>query len=144
MGVDLGSNMSKTAAFAAFEALVRSRFACKKLKADPIPASIQTSLLELTMRAPTSVNTQPYKVIMVASESRRSVLSEAMLGPNAQRVSQAPLTAVFCADTEYSREIPRLQQLYRDTSNPRLSMWRSLYLQWLNYFPWDFRSHFKH
>ena len=54
---------------------------------------------------------------MVASKTRRSVLSDAMLGPNAQRVSQAPLTAVFCADTEYSQEIPRLQQLYRDTSN---------------------------
>lgn len=57
-------------------------------------------------RAPSSFNINPYVLVLAHDAESRKRLSEAMIGEgNAQRVLQAPLTAVFAADLEPARLI---------------------------------------
>lgn len=98
----------------AFKQVINGRYTCKKLSDKPIPQELVREVLSLTRRAPSSFNSQPYKVVVVQAKEARDRLSEAMMGPNAERVKQAPCVAVFCADTETVSEISKLQQFYRE------------------------------
>jgi nitroreductase len=49
-------------------------------------------------RAPSGFNVSPYRVVLVDAPDARARLAEGMLGANADRVREAPVTAVFLAD----------------------------------------------
>ena len=60
--------------------------------------------LELSQRAPTGFNAQPYRVILVHSKEDKERLSQYCLGRNADRVRDSDCTAVFLADRECGRD----------------------------------------
>ncbi len=93
---------------AAFRALVNARYSCKEFQETPVPAPTVSALLDLTQRAPTSFNSQPYRLILVQDAAVRKQLAGAMTGMNGPAVAAAPVVAVFCADTEVTRESHRL------------------------------------
>ena len=99
--------------FAQFKAIVDARFSCKRFRPGdtPIPQEIIDDLVDVTRRAPTSFNTQPYRIILVRDKAQREALAQCMSPKNAIAVTAAPLTAVFCADTEVVRENSRLTKL---------------------------------
>jgi len=103
----------KTAEFEGFKKLVSARFSCKRFKSDPIAPHVVKALIDVTRRAPSSFNTQPYRIILVQDKEQRARLAACMSGKNAPACLQAPLVAVFCADTEITRENHRLQNLLR-------------------------------
>ena len=53
----------------AFEKIVLTRFACKRIKSDPVDPAVLKKVLALTQRAPTSFNSQPYKVVIAQSQA---------------------------------------------------------------------------
>lgn len=115
---------------AAFDATVLSRYACKRFKrfdneeitkpaSRPNPSVVQQALhcLELARRAPSAFNTQPYKVILVHSPEQREAISPYCLGPNARRVLDADCTAIFLADRQILRTLPRYRAWLADTDS---------------------------
>ena len=70
-------------------------------------------LLLLAQRAPSGFNLQPWSVVLVRSEEARRKLAGAMLGSNSRKVTEAPATAVFCADLEPASLLPELAAAYR-------------------------------
>jgi len=87
-------------------------------KTQHISDEILTQICEITQRAPTSFNSQPYKIILVRSMKAKELLAGAMLNDsNSARVTDSDVTAVFCADLEVVDNIPKIQQLYRDVGH---------------------------
>lgn len=128
-----------TGACTTFENLVLSRYSCKKfrrwsesLEAQPIdtestPSTGETSLktasisdpsvvaqalhcLDLARRTPTAFNTQPYKVVLVHTAEQKLALSRYCLGPNGDRVRDSDCTAVFLADKQVVKTLPRFKE----------------------------------
>ena len=60
-----------------------------------VPAATLRSILEVTLRTPTSFNLQPYCVVLAQTEEAKVALSDTMLGGNRARVLNSSLTAVF-------------------------------------------------
>ena len=108
-----GASVLSSPQHRAFRHVIFSRFQCKQLKPDPIDPALLHEVLALTLRAPSSFNTQPFKVVIVEDADARARLAAAMIGPpNIERVKNAPCTAIFCADTTPVLELPRLQALW--------------------------------
>lgn len=101
--------------FAQFREVVDGRWSCKRFSTDPIPEEIIGEVIAVTQRAPTSFNSQPYRIILVRNKAQREALAECMAGKNDVAVMSAPVTAVFCADTEIVRENARLTSLLLKT-----------------------------
>ncbi|GAX20623.1 hypothetical protein FisN_3Hu525 [Fistulifera solaris] len=107
-----------------FDQAVMSRFACKSFQranatvpecvtASPSDPEIIRQALEcidMARLAPSSFNTQPYKVVMVHNPEQKLALSRYCLGPNADRVRDADCTAVFLADRKVLKTLPRFSQ----------------------------------
>ena len=103
-----------------------SRTACKKFRryggnytrsqdntpptptpSDPSVVQRAWQCLRLAQRAPSSFNTQPYKVVLVHSPEHKKALSRYALGPNQKRVLDADCTAIFLADRQVMRTLPK-------------------------------------
>lgn len=76
--------------------------------------------LELSQRAPTGFNAQPYRVILVHSKKDKERLSQYCLGRNADRVRDSDCTAVFLADRECGRDGKRYTNFLMDNMDPPL------------------------
>lgn len=76
--------------------------------------------LELSQRAPTGFNAQPYRVILVHSKKEKERLSQYCLGRNADRVRDSDCTAVFLADRECGRDGKRYTNFLVDNMDPPL------------------------
>lgn len=99
-----------------FQELVNDRSHWSRFSKDKrITDELLTQICEVTQRAPTSFNSQPYKIILVRSESAKQLLGSAMLNEsNKARVTQSDVTAIFCADLQVVDNLPKIQQLFRD------------------------------
>jgi len=76
---------------------MKARRSIRKFKADPIPESIVTQLIQAAQLAPTGSNIQPTRFVVIKSDAVRAQLSEATPLPF---VSQAPLVLACCVDLE--------------------------------------------
>ncbi|CAI5710470.1 unnamed protein product [Peronospora effusa] len=97
---------------------MEERYACKSFLSDAVPDKTLEEILKLTLRAPTGFNTQPYACVLVREQKDREKLAEAMMDSNARKVKEAPVVAVFAADCEPSKRLPRLQKLAYDNGAP--------------------------
>lgn len=101
---------------APFSDIVRNRYSNTHYAQKPVSRTILNDLLRLTQRAPSSFNTQPFKLIVLQDPALRDkVATHAMLGANGDRVRNAPVTVIFAADLESGRLIPRVVELFRRT-----------------------------
>ncbi|KAM3575555.1 hypothetical protein VYU27_002547 [Nannochloropsis oceanica] len=105
---------STTTGTAAFRKAVLARHSTKVFDATrQVPDETVAAILGLTLRSPTSFNVQPYTITIVQSKEMKQRLAACMLGPNKARVLQAPITAVFAADLDPVKLVPRLQAMER-------------------------------
>jgi nitroreductase len=102
------------------ETAIQNRRACKAYErsdgtaADSVSASVSKpsrvrqiwECLNLARLAPTSFNTQPYKVVLVHSKAQKEALSQYCLSLNKRRVLDSECTAIFLADRQVLRTIP--------------------------------------
>ena len=84
------------------EAIVRRR-SVRHFKPDPIPDETLTRLLALTVAAPSSWNLQPWRIVLIRDEERRSRLAEACYGQAPPR--EAPVSFVFAHSRSGWRDV---------------------------------------
>jgi nitroreductase len=75
---------------------IAQRRSIKSFKPDAIAPDLLKKLVELTVAAPSSYNTQSWRIILVQNEAQRAALCTASW--NQQQILQAPVTFVFTAD----------------------------------------------
>eukprot|EP00467_Chlorarachnion_reptans_P012415 CAMPEP_0114529256 /NCGR_PEP_ID=MMETSP0109-20121206/24725_1 /TAXON_ID=29199 /ORGANISM="Chlorarachnion reptans, Strain CCCM449" /LENGTH=429 /DNA_ID=CAMNT_0001711621 /DNA_START=60 /DNA_END=1349 /DNA_ORIENTATION=- len=95
----------------AFKRLTLARFSCKEFEKKAIPDDLLIQLLGLTLRAPTSFNIQPYKVIMVTDDLLKLRLTGAMMDNNKEKILKAGATAVFLADKDAQQLVPKIERI---------------------------------
>jgi nitroreductase len=98
-----------------FKGLLSKRYTATSFATNkPIPDDMIQDLLSMTISAPTSFNLQPYNIVLVKSEEKRTLLAEeAMMGGNRTRVLEAPVTAVFASFRDPAKRIPAFQSLLK-------------------------------
>jgi nitroreductase len=104
---------SPSALASVFSYLVHARRSGARLDGSrSVPLATQRALVDLTSRAPSGFNLQPYTVVFVDEARVRARLAEAMLGVgNIERVAGAPLVAVFAADLDATASVPEVQEM---------------------------------
>jgi 3-hydroxypropanoate dehydrogenase len=66
------------------------------------------AIYDLVKYAPTSLNMQPLRVLLVRTPEARARLVPHMMDANQAKTASAPLTAILAADTEFHEHLPRL------------------------------------
>jgi nitroreductase len=69
-------------------------------KSDPEIVKLAREALDLSTRAPTGFNAQPYKLLLVESIAAKKALSKYCIGRNRDRVLDSDCTIVFLADRQ--------------------------------------------
>jgi len=102
-----------------FQELVNCRSHWSRFSKDKkVSEELLTQICQVTQRAPTSFNSQPYKIILVRSKQAKEALAGAMLNDsNSARVMDSDVTAVFCADLQVVDNIPKIQALFREAGH---------------------------
>ena len=76
---------------------ITQRRSIKTFLPQPIAPDLLKQLVELTIAAPSSYNTQSWRIVLVQEEAQKQALSAAAW--NQQQVVQAPVTFIFAADS---------------------------------------------
>ncbi|MFB7663093.1 malonic semialdehyde reductase [Kitasatospora sp. NPDC056138] len=76
--------------------------------AEPVGDDLVEAIHRLIRSAPTSLNSQPLRGLLVRSEQARERLVERMAPNNRAKTRQAPLTAILAADLDFHDTLPRL------------------------------------
>lgn len=74
---------------------------------DPVTDEQMRAVYDLVKWAPTAMNSQPLRVVLVRSQQARARLVEQMGGNNQARVAAAPLVAILAADVDFHDELPK-------------------------------------
>ncbi|NDJ17528.1 nitroreductase family protein [Myxacorys almedinensis] len=75
---------------------ILQRRSIKTFKPDAIAPELLRQLVELTVAAPSSFNTQSWRIVLVQDDAQRTALADAAW--NQAQITQAPVTFVFAAD----------------------------------------------
>ncbi|MDQ3432536.1 MAG: malonic semialdehyde reductase [Actinomycetota bacterium] len=74
---------------------------------EPIGDDVVEAIYDLVKWAPTSMNTQPLRVLLLRSDDAKERLLKHMGGNNRDKTAAAPLVAVLAADTSFHDDLPR-------------------------------------
>ncbi|AHH95413.1 malonic semialdehyde reductase [Kutzneria viridogrisea] len=75
---------------------------------EPVSDEQVRAIYDLVKWAPTSMNTQPLRVLLVRSEDARAKLLPHMAEGNRAKTGTAPLVAVLAADTDFHETLPKV------------------------------------
>jgi nitroreductase len=75
---------------------------------EPVTDEQMRAVYDLVKWAPTSMNNQPLRMVLVRSPEARDRLVEHMGGNNKPKTAAAPLVAVLAADTDFHDELPKV------------------------------------
>ncbi|HET9648440.1 MAG TPA: malonic semialdehyde reductase [Microlunatus sp.] len=75
---------------------------------EPVSDAQIAAVYDLVKWAPTAMNSQPLRVLLVRSPDARSRLVRHMGGSNQGRVAAAPLVAILAADLDFHDELPKV------------------------------------
>lgn len=78
-----------------FDELIRSRYSCRKFKADKIDKELILAVLEAGRVAPTAVNRQPQRIFVIESESGLKKVNECT-----KYGFDAPVNFLICYDKD--------------------------------------------
>ena len=89
---------------------IHSRKSVRQYTEEPVSAEQIETLLRAAMAAPTAVNFQPWRFVVVSEREELDAMAEAL--PYAKMLKQAPLAIVVCGETTWfeGRENPFWQQ----------------------------------
>ncbi len=74
---------------------------------EPVGDDVIEAIYELVKYAPSSMNTQPLRVLLLRSDDAKDRLLKHMGGKNRDKTAAAPLVAVLAADTSFHNDLPR-------------------------------------
>jgi nitroreductase len=75
---------------------------------EPVSDEQMRAIYDLVKWAPTSMNNQPLRVVLVRTPEARARLVEHMGGNNKPKTSTAPLVAILAADTDFHDELGKV------------------------------------
>jgi nitroreductase len=78
----------------------------------PVTDERMRAVYELIKWAPTSMNMQPLRIVLVRSEEARARLVTHMADGNKAKTSTAPLVAILAADAHFHEEMPRVYPIF--------------------------------
>ncbi|WP_137123083.1 malonic semialdehyde reductase [Segeticoccus rhizosphaerae] len=87
--------------------LFRSARTANAFTTEPVTDAQVQAIYDLVKWAPTSMNNQPLRVVLVRSPQARAELVAQMSEGNWAKTSSAPLVAVLAADVDFHDELPR-------------------------------------
>lgn len=104
--------MSPTSALAlssdAQELLFRGARTANTFSDKPVSDDQVRAIYDLIKWAPTSMNLQALRIVLVRTPEMREKLVGHMIDSNKQKTLAAPLTAILAADVNFHEEMPRL------------------------------------
>ena len=74
---------------------------------EPVTDEQVAAIYDLVKYAPTAMNTQPLRVLLVRDGERRERLLKHMADGNRDKTANAPLVAILAADTDFHEQLPR-------------------------------------
>ena len=74
----------------------------------PVHDDVLRRLHEIMKWAPTSMNSQPMRVVYLRSKAEREKLLPALSPANKEKTAVAPLTAIIAYDTRFYEHLPRM------------------------------------
>ncbi len=125
---------TETTNIGSFDDAIRNRYACtrysrydgdyspadkpqkKASSADPQVLQLAREALELSIRAPTGFNAQPYKLVLVESVAAKEALSKYCIGRNRDRVLDSDCTVLFLADRQAMSSWSGYKELLMESS----------------------------
>src|SRR5690349_8417874 len=75
---------------------------------EPVSEEQVRAIYDLVKWAPTSMNNQPLRIVLVRTPEARGRLVEQMGGNNKAKTSTAPLVAILAADTDFHDELGKV------------------------------------
>jgi 3-hydroxypropanoate dehydrogenase len=75
---------------------------------EPVTDEQVEAIYELVKYAPTAMNQQPLRLVLVRSAAARATLVEHMSPGNKEKTAKAPLVAIVAADNRFHEELPRV------------------------------------
>lgn len=93
---------------AAQDLLFREARTAHAFTEEPVSDETVQAIYDLVKHAPTSLNQQPLRVVLVRSPEARERLVGHLAGGNQDKTRKAPLVAILAADVEFHEELPRL------------------------------------
>jgi 3-hydroxypropanoate dehydrogenase len=95
-------------AMPAQDLLFRSARTVGKFRAEPVTDEQIRAIYDLVKYAPTSLNQQPLRVVLVRSTEARRRLVSHMWDANKEKTMNAPLSMILAADLHFHDELPRV------------------------------------
>jgi len=99
-----------------FREIVMQRYATKKFDGRRIPEAKMRELFELIRFAPSALNVQPWKVRVVTDQKLKEQLKPATW--NQEQITSCSHLLVFCANTDFSGLIGRVEKAMRERKVP--------------------------
>ncbi|WP_190818749.1 malonic semialdehyde reductase [Saccharopolyspora pogona] len=75
---------------------------------EPVTDEQVQAIYDLVKWAPTSMNQQPLRIVLVRSEESRQRLLPHLMEGNRAKTEKAPLVAILAADTDFHENLPRV------------------------------------
>ncbi|GAB3283853.1 malonic semialdehyde reductase [Parasphingorhabdus pacifica] len=75
---------------------------------EPVTDEQVQAIYDLVKWAPTSMNQQPLRVVLVRSEQGKQRLLPHLMGGNQDKTEKAPLVALLVADTDFHEKLPEV------------------------------------
>ncbi|MGW4209591.1 malonic semialdehyde reductase [Lentzea sp. NPDC004789] len=93
---------------AAQDILFREAHSAHRFTDEPVSDEAIKTIYDLIKYAPTSMNMQALRVVLVRSDDARERLVRQMIDTNKEKTATAPLVAIVAADLDFHEELPRL------------------------------------
>jgi len=93
---------------AAQDLLFREARTANKFTEEPVTDEQVRAIYELVKFAPTSMNQQPLRVVLVRTDEARARLVEHLSDGNKAKTAAAPLVAILAADVNFHEELPKV------------------------------------
>lgn len=74
---------------------------------EPVSDEQVAAIYDLVKYAPTAMNSQPLRIVLVRSDDARATLLKHMGGNNRDKTEAAPLVAILAADANFHEHLPR-------------------------------------
>ncbi|WP_191280284.1 malonic semialdehyde reductase [Nocardioides flavus (ex Wang et al. 2016)] len=74
---------------------------------EPVTDEQVAAIYDLVKYAPTAMNTQPLRIVLVREDDARERLLKVMADGNRDKTANAPLVAILAADTDFHDHLPR-------------------------------------
>ncbi|WP_414940350.1 malonic semialdehyde reductase [Amycolatopsis sp. cmx-11-51] len=87
--------------------LFREARTANNFSAEPVTDEQLRAIYELVKWAPTSMNNQPLRALVIRTEDGKKRLSPLLSEGNRAKTEAAPVTVVLAADTEFHEHLPR-------------------------------------